>query len=176
MTLGFGDSVNVLDGLLEFFQGKIVGLFKQIYLFEVFFCICVELNEALEVRTVLSFQHLGKLFACNPSSEQSLDIFAIDSQGFSGQLNSFLVVLFLLEVNTGEGSVDEQDDVEFTKLSGWNEEFFGLDFLNLLGSGQEDLNGFGEVFYTKGRSTVFELEIALVFLLGESFHFDKFDL
>ncbi len=125
---------------------------------------------------MLSFQHLGKLFACNPSSEQSLDIFAIDSQGFSGKFNSFLVLLLLLEVHRGEGSVDEQDDVQFTKLSGWKEEFFGFDFLYLLGGGEEDLNGFGEVFYNKRRSTVFELEIALVFLFGESFHFDKFDL
>ena len=95
---------------------------------------------------MLSFQHLGKLFACNSSSEQSLDIFAIDSQGFSGKFNSFLVLLLLLEVNRGEGSVDEQDDVQFTKLSGWHEEFFGFDFLYLLGGGEEDLNGFGEVF------------------------------
>jgi hypothetical protein len=37
-------------------------------------------------------------------------------------------------------------------------------------------SGFGKVFYTKGRSAVFEHEIALVFLFGGSFHFDKFDL
>jgi hypothetical protein len=98
---------------------------------------------------VLSFQRLRKLFVSNGSSEHSLDIFTINSQGFGGEFNGFLVLFFLLEVNTSEGSVDEQNNVKFTKLSGWNKEFLGLDFLYLLGGGQEDLNGFGKVFYLK---------------------------
>lgn len=100
---------------------------------------------------MLSFQRLRKLFVSNGSSEHSLDIFTINSQGFGGQFNGFLVLFFLLDVNTSEGSVDEQNNVQFTKLSGWNKELLGFDFLYLLGGGEEDLNGFGKVFYLKRK-------------------------